>query len=61
MILDLAIDPSGSYMAAVNGKGRCYVWNLISSDDEPTRLNPKQKFDAHKKQVLRCKFSPDSE
>lgn len=61
MILDLAIDSNGTYIAAVNSKGRCYLWELKSSNNEPTILSPKQKFDCHRRQVLRCKFSPDSQ
>lgn len=61
MILDIAIDLDGTYMAAVNNKGRCYVWCLISGQkDEPTKLSPKHKFNTHKRHILRCKFSPDS-
>lgn len=61
MVLDVAIDSSGTYLAAVNSKGRCYIWNLISGkEDEPTKMSPKQKFDAHKRQTLKCEFSPDS-
>lgn len=61
MILDIAIDPDGTHMAAVTNKGRCYIWGLKTEEkDEPTQLTPKQKFDAHKRHILRCKFSPDS-
>jgi G protein beta subunit-like protein len=61
MILDIAIDPLGTHMAAVNNKGRCYIWSLKSGKiDEPTKMNPKHKFDAHKRHALKCEFSPDS-
>ncbi|GJQ84010.1 hypothetical protein Trydic_g10477 [Trypoxylus dichotomus] len=62
MILDIAIDPIGAHMAAVNSKGKCYIWSLSNGvGDEPTRMTPKHKFDAHKRQALKCKFSPDSQ
>lgn len=60
-IQDIAIDPDGTYMAAVNNKGHCFVWALAGGiGEEPTRLNPRHKLNAHKRYALRCKFSPDS-
>ncbi|XP_044732840.1 target of rapamycin complex subunit lst8 [Chrysoperla carnea] len=61
-IQSICIDPDGQFMAAVNNKGHCYIWSLTSGDgdDEPTKLNPKHKIEAHKRYALRCKFSPDS-
>lgn len=61
MILDISIDPLGTHMAAVNNKGHCYIWSLKSGKiDEPTKMNPRHKFDAHKRHALKCEFSPDS-
>lgn len=60
-IQDISIDPEGSYMAAVNNKGHCYIWALRNGGaDEPTKLNPKHKIVAHNKYGLSCVFSPDS-
>uniref|UniRef100_A0A6M2DSP2 Target of rapamycin complex subunit lst8 n=1 Tax=Xenopsylla cheopis TaxID=163159 RepID=A0A6M2DSP2_XENCH len=60
-IQDIAIDPDGTLMAAVNNKGHCFVWSLNSGNpDEPTKLTPKQHIEAHSKYALRCRFSPDS-
>lgn len=60
-IQSVAIDPEGSYMAAVNNKGHCYIWSLSGGvKEEPTKLNPKQKIEAHQRYALKCKFSPDS-
>ncbi|CAD1479357.1 unnamed protein product, partial [Heterotrigona itama] len=60
-VQDVAIDQDGTYMAAVNNKGHCYIWTLTGGvGDEPTRLNPRHKLAAHKRYALRCKFSPDS-
>ncbi|KAK0097802.1 hypothetical protein PV326_013643 [Microctonus aethiopoides] len=60
-IQDIAIDPDGSCMAAVNNKGHCYVWTLTGGiGEEPTKLNPRHKLVAHTRYALRCKFSPDS-
>lgn len=61
MILAIDIDAEGTHMAAVNSMGRCYIWSLtFGKDGEPTKMNPKQKFQAHQRQALKCKFSPDS-
>lgn len=60
-IQDIAVDQDGTYMAAVNNKGHCYIWTLTGGiGEEPTRLNPRHKLLAHKRYALRCKFSPDS-
>ena len=60
-VQDVAISPDGCYLAAVNNKGDCYIWTLKSSNDQQLSvLEPKLKIKAHKKYVLRCKFSPDS-
>ncbi|XP_074647978.1 target of rapamycin complex subunit lst8-like [Tubulanus polymorphus] len=60
-IQSLDIDPDGTYMAAVNNKGNCYIWSLTGGyGDEPTQLHPKTKLPAHKRYILKCKFSPDS-
>ncbi|XP_033226192.1 target of rapamycin complex subunit lst8 [Belonocnema kinseyi] len=60
-IQDIAIDPDGTYMAAVNNKGHCFVWALTGGvEEEPTRLNPRHRIEAHNRYALRCKFSPDS-
>ncbi|CAH1155873.1 unnamed protein product [Phaedon cochleariae] len=61
MILDIDISPDSQLMASVNNKGKCYIWSLVSgSNDTPTKMIPKQKFEAHKRHALKCKFSPDS-
>ncbi|XP_075220001.1 target of rapamycin complex subunit LST8-like [Lycorma delicatula] len=57
----VTIDPEGAYMAAVNNKGHCYIWSLTGGvTEEPTKLNPKHKIEAHRRYALNCKFSPDS-
>ncbi|GBP33759.1 Target of rapamycin complex subunit lst8 [Eumeta japonica] len=55
-VQDIAIDPCGKLMAAVNNRGSCYVWAL---GREPRAL-PRKHIRAHRKYALRCKFSPDS-
>ncbi|CAG9828910.1 unnamed protein product [Diabrotica balteata] len=61
MILDVEVSPDSLLMASVNNKGRCYIWSLISGmTDTPTKMIPKQKFEAHTRHTLKCKFSPDS-
>ena len=60
-IQDIAIDPEGNWMAAVNNKGHCLIWALTGGiAEEPTKLNPRHKLSAHNRYALRCKFSPDS-
>lgn len=59
-IQSITIDPEGSYMAAVNNRGHCYIWSLSGGVNEATKLNPKQKIEAHQRYALCCKFSPDS-
>ncbi|CAH1794585.1 unnamed protein product, partial [Owenia fusiformis] len=60
-IQSISIDPEGTYMAAVNNKGNCYIWTLTGGrGDESTQLHPKSKIQAHQKYVLKCLFSPDS-
>lgn len=60
-IQDACINANGTFMAAVNNKGHCYVWALSGGvADEPTKLHPRQRLNAHKGYAIRCKFSPDS-
>ncbi|XP_034951891.1 target of rapamycin complex subunit lst8 [Chelonus insularis] len=60
-IQDISIDADGSYMAAVNNKGNCYIWALTGGvGEEPTKPYPRHKLAAHKRYALKCKFSPDS-
>ncbi|XP_012275123.1 target of rapamycin complex subunit lst8 [Orussus abietinus] len=60
-VQDIAIDSDGTYMAAVNNKGHCYIWVLAGGvAEEPTRLSPHHKLVAHKRYALCCRFSPDS-
>ncbi|XP_076030597.1 MTOR associated protein, LST8 isoform X2 [Oratosquilla oratoria] len=60
-IQSIAIDPEGTYMAAVNNKGKVYVWRLSGGNgDSPTRATPAHSIHAHNKYALKVKFSPDS-
>jgi len=60
-IQHIDIDKQGLYMAAVNNKGNCYIWSLAGGGQkEPTQLQPKKWFGAHKRYALCCRFSPDS-
>ncbi|OXU25964.1 hypothetical protein TSAR_014683, partial [Trichomalopsis sarcophagae] len=60
-IQDIAINSDGTHMAAVNNKGHCFIWSLNGGiGDEPTKLSPRHKLNAHKGYALKCKFSPDS-
>lgn len=44
-IAHVDVDEEGTMLAAINNKGVCYTWNLISGvvSNESTRLNPKIK------------------
>ncbi|KAK3932554.1 Target of rapamycin complex subunit lst8 [Frankliniella fusca] len=60
-IQSIAMDPQGKLMAAVNNKGRCYIWSLHGGESqEPTKMKPSHKIEAHPKFALKCAFSPDS-
>ena len=60
-IQSIAIDPAGTYMAAVNNKGKVYVWRLSGGTaDNPITLNPTRSLQAHNKFALKVYFSPDS-
>jgi len=61
-IQHLDVDPDGTMLAAVNNKGVCYTWNLISGvlQNESSRLNPKIKVQVHQRYAFKCRFSPDS-
>merc|ERR1712002_1238122 len=48
-------------MAAVNNKGKVYVWRLSGgTTDTPTQLTPTRSLTAHNKFALKVYFSPDS-
>ncbi|OXA51202.1 Target of rapamycin complex subunit lst8 [Folsomia candida] len=59
-IQDVAIDPSGKFLAAVNNKGDCYIWTLDGGNGEEIRLSPFHRLKAHSRYALTCCFSPDS-
>ncbi|XP_053214192.1 target of rapamycin complex subunit lst8-like [Panonychus citri] len=61
-IQHINIDPEGTCLAAVDNKGNCYMFsftlNYVRLQCSP--LQPRLKFNAHKRYGLRCSFSPDS-
>ncbi|KAL5278965.1 MLST8 family protein [Megaselia abdita] len=61
-VQDVAISPDGKFMAAVNNRGRCYIWDLKCSSDQKLISEPKAKkmIAAHVRYALRVKFSPNS-
>ncbi|XP_035225414.1 target of rapamycin complex subunit lst8-like isoform X2 [Stegodyphus dumicola] len=61
-IQSIHIDAVGTFMAALDNKGNCYLFTLRfggceSSHSEPVRSS---YFVPHKTYGLKCKFSPDS-
>ncbi|XP_015921190.1 target of rapamycin complex subunit lst8 [Parasteatoda tepidariorum] len=60
-IQSIDIDAEGTYMAAVDNKGNCYIF-LLSYQTESSHSQPVRflKFSAHNTYGLKCKFSPDS-
>jgi len=57
----ISIDPEGNYLAAINNKGKCYVWRMKGGiNDQPTELHPEKQIEAHRRYGLKCQFSPDS-
>ena len=63
-VLSIDINREGTILAAVNNRGRCYIWYFrteIEQDSyETDKLIPRYKFNAHNSYVLKCKFSPNS-
>ncbi|MCL4132035.1 UNVERIFIED_CONTAM: hypothetical protein GTU68_000887, partial [Idotea baltica] len=60
-IQHLAIDPKGVFLAAINNRGKVYIWRLKGGvDDAPITLTPIHSLTAHQKYGLKVKFSPDS-
>ncbi len=58
-IQDLRIESEGNHLAAVDNKGNCYNFTLKHNKGVEA-MQKRLKFKAHKKFVLKCKFSPDS-
>ncbi|GBL99997.1 Target of rapamycin complex subunit lst8 [Araneus ventricosus] len=56
------IDAEGTFMAAVDNKGNCYIFLLSYRGSESSHARPIRhlKFQAHETYALKCKFSPDS-
>ncbi|GAA94044.1 uncharacterized protein L969DRAFT_92976 [Mixia osmundae IAM 14324] len=48
----------GSYLVGGNNKGNCYIWTIQNGRDF-TDLQPKTRFQAHNKYLIRCLLSPD--
>lgn len=60
-IQSISIDSMGTMMAAVNNKGKCFIWTLTGGRrEEPTQLHPKSEFSVSNRYALKCLFSPDS-
>lgn len=60
-IQSISIDSMGTMMAAVNNKGKCFIWTLTGGRrEEPTQLHPKSEFNVSNRYALKCLFSPDS-
>lgn len=60
-VQDVAISPDGKYMAAVNNRGKCYIWVLKSSPDQKLSITKeKTVIQVSPRYVLRVKFSPNS-
>lgn len=60
-VQDVAISPDGKFMAAVNNRGKCYVWDLKSSPDQTLSVAKGWKvFSILDRYGLRVKFCPNS-
>ncbi|XP_054716586.1 target of rapamycin complex subunit lst8-like [Uloborus diversus] len=61
-IQSMHIDAEGTFMAAVDNKGSCYLFTLSAGGSETMHTRPirASKFQAHNTYGLKCKFSPDS-
>ncbi len=60
-IQHLDLDSEGTMLAAVNNKGRVYIWSLVTGQQNGagTKLFPKIKVRVHQRYPLKCRFSPD--
>ncbi|XP_054159033.1 target of rapamycin complex subunit lst8-like [Oppia nitens] len=58
-IQSIAIECEGNHLAAVDNKGNCYIFALKHNKGVDS-LQKRLKFTAHKKFVLKCRYSPDS-
>lgn len=54
----VSVAQDGSCLVGGNNAGRVYIWSIRNGDDF-TDLQPKTKFDAHDKYLIRCMLSPD--
>ena len=54
----VSVAQDGSCLVGGNNGGRVYIWNIRNGQDF-TDLQPKTKFDAHNKYLIRCMLSPD--
>eukprot|EP01120_Amphizonella_sp_Union-15-10_P012032 TRINITY_DN5274_c0_g1_i1.p1 TRINITY_DN5274_c0_g1~~TRINITY_DN5274_c0_g1_i1.p1 ORF type:complete len:305 (-),score=40.55 TRINITY_DN5274_c0_g1_i1:27-941(-) len=52
----ISIRSDGKLCAAVNNEGGCFVWQI----NENGALDLVKQFEAHKRYVLKCLFSPDA-
>ncbi|KAG8184773.1 hypothetical protein JTE90_019369 [Oedothorax gibbosus] len=59
-IQHIHIDTDGTFMAAVDNKGNCYVFILSYRGNDSSQPIRHLKFSAHNTYALKCKFSPDS-
>jgi G protein beta subunit-like protein len=58
-IQDISIECEGNQMAAVDNKGNAYIFAL-KHNKGVDGLQKRLKYKAHKKFILRCRYSPDS-
>ena len=54
----VSVAQDGSCLVGGNNAGRVYIWSIRNGSDF-TDLQPKTKFDAHDKYLIRCMLSPD--
>ena len=58
-IQHISIECEGNHLSAVDNKGNCYIFALKHNKGVEA-MKKRLKFKAHKKFVLKCRYSPDS-
>jgi G protein beta subunit-like protein len=54
----VTVSNDGATLVGGNNKGNCYIWNIQNTRDF-TDLQPKTKFQAHQRYLIRCLLSPN--
>lgn len=57
----VSVASDGSCLVGGNNKGNVYIWNILpAATPSETTLQPRTKFQAHQRYLLRATLSPDA-